>query len=165
MSLNFHTLFGHVQPQGPSVDDLIRWGDHLAVGHPEIDAQHKGICDLGARIYDIWRDGESIDVLRAAVDKFANLLEAHFSYEERLLAEIGYDRLDQHAMEHKSMLGELRTIRDQLLAPVGENGVPGGSVLSPGWPVIRLILGFGVGHIMTSDLDYSKALDVGRHHA
>lgn len=155
-------LFGRTQLQHLAISNLIQWGDHLSVEHPGIDAQHKAIFDLGAKVYEHWRGGGRVDTLRPAVDKLASLLQSHFAYEERLLAEIGYDGLAQHAAEHRSMLGELEIIQQHFNAFSDNQESTGGSLLAPGWPIMQFILGFTVGHVMSSDMSYCRTLIASR---
>lgn len=155
-------LFGRIQLQHLSVNNLIQWGDHLCVEHPTIDIQHKAIFDLGTKLHESWRAGGSLDALRPAVDKLGNLLQAHFAYEERMLSDIGYADLTEHAAEHRGMLDELQVIQESFKNFVGNHLVRGGSVLAPGWPVMQLILGFTVGHVSTSDMGYYQALKASR---
>jgi hemerythrin len=162
MSITNNALFGRVQLQHLSIDNLIQWGDHLSVEHPGIDAQHKAIFDLGTKVYENWRAGAKVDVLRSAADKLATLVEAHFSYEEKLLAEIGYSGLKQHAAEHRGMLEELKQVQERFRLLEAEAESPGGSVLAPGWSVMQFILGFTIGHVMSSDMSYCQALMASR---
>lgn len=155
------TIFGRIQLQHLSVNNLIQWGDHLSVGHHEIDAQHKAIFDLGTKVYEIWRGGGSIDVLRPIMDKLDNLLKTHFSYEEGILAEIGYEPLEQHAAEHRSMLDDIAILQERFHTSKNGHKVLGGSLLAPGWPIMQLILGFAIGHVMSSDMNYCRALIAG----
>lgn len=150
--------FGRIQMQHLAINNLIQWGDHLSVEDAAIDAQHKAIFELGTSVYESWRGGGNVDVLRLAVDKLAHLLPAHFAYEERLLAEIGYEGLDQHAAEHRGMLDELAVIRERFHNFKGGHESPGGSILAPGWSIMQFILGFTVGHVMSSDMDYCRPL-------
>lgn len=152
------TVFGRVQLQQFSVNNLIQWGDHLSVEHPGIDAQHKAIFDLGTTIYESWRGGGDIDVLRPEVDKLVNLLGDHFSCEERLLVEIDYDGLDEHVAEHRNMLSDLGIMKERFHAHKDGRKSSGGSLLAPGWPIMQFILGFTIGHVMTSDMGYCRAL-------
>ena len=145
-----------------SINNLIQWGDHLSVAHPTIDIQHKAIFELGGRVYESWHSGGSLDVFRPAIDKLANLLQAHFSYEERMLTDIGYADLKEHIAEHRSMLDELQKVRERFNGFTGEHRQRGGSVLTPGWPLMQLILGFTVGHVATSDIAYGPALIASR---
>jgi hemerythrin len=151
-------LFGRVQTKHLSMTNLIQWGDQFSVGVPEIDAQHKAIFDLGTKLYEKWRAGVGVVALRPLVDKLAHLLPAHFSYEERRLAEIGYGDLDQHAAEHHSMLKDFAVIRERFHALKDGQEVRGGSLLAPGWPIMEFFLGFTVGHVMNGDMSYSRAL-------
>jgi hemerythrin len=144
-----------------AINQLMQWGDHLSVGHPEIDAQHKEIYDFGAELYESWRDGVRLGTLRVAVDTLLKLLRAHFIYEERLLAGIGYPDLKQHVAEHRAMLKELQAMREHFETLIDDDDSPGGSVLSPNWSVMRFILGFSLGHVMTSDMSYSQLLKAG----
>lgn len=153
-----NALFGRIQLQHLAVTNLIQWSDHLSVDHPGIDAQHKAIFDLGTRVYEHWRGGGGIDVLRPAVDKLASLLETHFAYEERLLAEIGYAGLNEHAAEHRGMLDELDAIRGRFRTVSAGKEFPGSSLLAPGWSIMRFMLGFTVGHVMSSDMGYCQDL-------
>jgi hemerythrin len=152
---------GRTQLPDHSITQLMQWGDHLSVGHPEIDAQHREIYDFGAEIYESWRDGVRLGTLRMAVDTLLKLLRAHFLYEERLLAGIGYAGLKQHVAEHRAMLKELQEMREHFETLIDDDDSPGGSVLSPNWSVMRFILGFSLGHVMTSDMNYSQPLKAG----
>lgn len=162
MSITNQESPGRTQKQDQSINQLIQWGDHLSVGHPEIDAQHKEIYDFGAEIYESWRDGVRLGELRVAADNLMRLLRAHFLYEERLLAGIGYSNLKQHVAEHRSMLKELQDMREHFDTLSDDDDSPGGSVLSPNWSVMRFILGFSLGHVMTSDMNYCQSLAASR---
>jgi hemerythrin-like metal-binding protein len=156
-------LFGRVPMHHHALNNLIQWGDHLSVEHPGIDAQHKAIFDLGTRVYETWRAGGGVSVLRPAVDKLANLLPAHFSYEERLLADIGFDGLEQHVAEHRSMLRDLEVMRGRFHTLEDGHESPGGSVLAPGWSIMQFILEFTIGHVASSDMSYCRTLAASRN--
>ena len=150
--MNNSALFGRTQLQHFSISNLIHFGDHLSVEHPAIDAQHKTIFNLGTKVYEDWRNGGSIDVLRPSVDKLANLMHSHFSFEERVLDAIGYDDLKNHAAEHRSMLDELSILHDRFHTVREGRATLTGSMLAPGWSIMQFILGFTVGHVTTSDM-------------
>ncbi|MBK7356717.1 hemerythrin domain-containing protein [Propionivibrio sp.] len=158
-----NSFFGRIQLQHLSVNKLIQWGDHLSVDHPGIDAQHKAIFDLGSRVYEDWRSGGNNEVLRKAVDKLAILLKAHFSYEERMLAEIGYDGLQEHVAEHHIMINEINALQERFHSMKDGQRSQGGSLLAPGWSVMQFILGFSIGHVMSSDMAYCQTLAESRN--
>ena len=162
MSIDDYSLFGRIQLQCQSVSNLIQWGEHLSVEHPEIDSQHEAIFNLGTNVYENWRSGGSMAVLRPEVDRLANLLKAHFAYEERLLADICFVGLDEHVAEHRSMLDDMEAIKDRFHLVKNGVEVTGGSLLSPSWPIMQFLLGFTVGHVMSSDMAYYSALSASR---
>ncbi len=155
-------LFGRIQLQHVSVNNLIQWGDHLSVGHAGIDAQHRAIFDLGVHVFENWRRGGDVDELRKTVGKLAHLLQAHFAYEERLLAELGYPGLAEHMAEHHSMLDDLALMQERFQDLQNGHPARGGSLLAPGWSVMQFILAFTIGHVMNSDMAYCQAIDASR---
>lgn len=162
MSIHLNESPGRAQLQHFAMNHLLQWGDHLSVDHPGIDAQHKAIFEQGTAIFENWRTGAKVHALRLAIDKLGKLLEAHFAYEERLLAEIGYGDLVLHRAEHGGMLADLRTLQDRFHDLDGEQGAAGGSILAPGWSAMQFVLGFSVGHVSTSDMGYYRALKASR---
>ena len=162
MSSTKHESSSPPRMQDQSVKHLIQWGDHLSVGNPEIDAQHKEIYDFGAEIYESWRHGVRIGELRLSADRLLKLLRTHFLYEERLLAGIGYRDIKQHVAEHRSMLKELQDMCKHFETLSDDDDSPGGSVLSPNWSVMQFILTFALGHVMTSDMSYVQPLQASR---
>ena len=126
MSIANQEVVGQTRTQDQSINQLIKWGDHLSVGHPEIDAQHKEIYEFGAEIYVSWRVGIRVGELRIATDRLLTILRAHFVYEERLLAGIGYGDLKQHVAEQRSMLNELKGMRDHFETLSDDDDSPGG---------------------------------------
>ena len=147
-----------------SLSKLIEWGDHYSVDHSAIDTQHKEIFNLGINVYENWRNGKGVAELLLTVEKLEKLLGAHFSFEERLLAEIGYIDLAEHIEEHHRMLKDMAAMKEDMnsrliLLKDGSMSSRGGSMLSPDWPLMLFFLGFAVGHVSTSDMRYSKALN------
>ncbi len=163
--MNTSALFGRMQLQHLSLSNLIQFGDHLFVEHPAINAQHKAIFDLGTSVYENWRGGGSLDVLRPALEKLTNLMHSHFSFEERVLGEIGYEDLKNHAAEHRTMRDELSSMHDRFPSFKEGKEIRGGSLLAPGWSTMQFILGYTVGHVAQSDMSYNHALVASRHRA
>ena len=157
--MNHSAPFGRVPVRNLALGNLIQFGDHLMVDHPAIDAQHKAIFQLGVGTYEDWRCGGSLDVLRPAVDKLSNLMHSHFTYEERVLDEIGYEDLKGHLVEHQTMRDELSMVHDRFhrLARIR-----GKSSMAPGEAILQFVLGLTVGHVGTSDMRYCRALMASR---
>ena len=85
-------------------------------------------------------------------------MHSHFAFEERVLHEIGYDDIENHAAEHRGMREELDQMHDRIHNFKESNRILGGSLMAPGWSIMQFILGFTVGHVAGSDMAYSRAL-------
>ncbi len=93
---------------------LIPWKSIYESGHPLIDQQHRELFRLGNRLITASLD-ESVghgDFLRLA-DELIEHCAQHFSDEESILADIGYEDLDQHHRAHNGLLGRARKLRNQ----------------------------------------------------
>jgi len=149
-------MFGRLTgPHGLSqftLASLIKWGEHLAIGHPEIDAQHEAIFGLAAKAHELWRQRARAAAVRPLVERMQNVLSAHFRFEEKVLAEASYPRLDQHQQEHALMLRDLAAIRRRLAAKSGSAGI------EPAWTVLNYMLGVSIGHVLSSDFEYCRHL-------
>ena len=159
------TPYGRMQLANLPLAELIRFGDRLFIEDPEIEAQHQEIFKLGCNVYENWRGGGSLDVLRPAVEKLSNLIHTHFSFEERILSGIGYEDLRSHAAEHRRMRDELSIMNEQF--NVITNGEKAGSpsLLDPGWSIMQFVLGFSIGHVASCDMAYNQALIASRDQA
>ena len=142
-------LYG-TQLERYSVSSVIRWGEDLSVGHALLDEQHRAIFDLLGEAQDLWRRGEGVARFCPLLSKLSKLLENHFPAEERLLAELHYPKLPDHAAEHTSALKELREICERFKSGPDAGG------LAPGWVVLEFILRVAVGHVLTSDAEYAR---------
>jgi hemerythrin len=141
-------FFGRVPMMQHSLASLVQWNDRVATGIPMIDAQDQSIFALVGEIDDLWSHGAGMDPLRGIADQSQRLLQSHFHSEERMLAEVGYPDLAQHAALHREILDDLASIRAQM---------DGGGGISPACAGLRLsnfILGVTLGHIIHADREY-----------
>lgn len=137
-----------VQLERYSVSTVIRWGEDMSVGHALLDEQHRAIFDLLAEAQDLWRRGEGVARLHPLLTRLGRLLENHFPEEERMLAEVRYPKLPEHAAEHAKTMKELKEVCERF-----KSGPDGGGV-APGWVVLDFILRVAVGHVLASDAGY-----------
>ena len=89
----------------------IEWFDSLAVGHPDMDADHRRIL---AYLNDIfWPDGESFgEHIQASCLGLRECLGNHFIREEDLLRDVQYPKLDRHFENHRILVQRM----DELVA-------------------------------------------------
>lgn len=125
----------------------VEWTDRLSVDHPSVDAQHKLIFERSGEVQDLWRRNADRAALRVALDQLHSLLETHFRYEERMLAETAYPKLAEHSVEHRTLLGELAGIRAQLDGD-------GKAAPEVGTALLDFLHAVTVGHLIGTDSEY-----------
>lgn len=93
---------------------LLPWKSSYESGHPLIDQQHRELFRLGNQLItaSLNQDTHREDFLQLADDLIEHVAR-HFSDEEAILAEIGYDDLEQHHRAHNGLLARARKLRDQ----------------------------------------------------
>ncbi|AGA92203.1 hemerythrin-like metal-binding domain-containing protein [Thioflavicoccus mobilis 8321] len=132
-----------------SLKPLLSWRKDFEIDEPTIDGQHEAIFEMALEATELAQepsdDGRLIDMF----ERFGRGLEAHFRYEEAMLAEIGYPELEHHRAQHRAMLSELDFIRRRLAG----NGAD--------WPhqalvLLNFMLGVTVGHILRGDVSYAR---------
>jgi hemerythrin len=77
----------------------IQWTPALAVGVPEIDAQHQELFRRSERLIAALRGGDRSEVARV-VRYLSDYVQLHFQAEERFMREIGFPGLDGHRAVH-----------------------------------------------------------------
>ncbi len=81
------------------MSSAIQWSPGLAVGVPEIDAQHQELFRRAERLITALRAGDRGEVA-PLVRYLGDYVVAHFSAEERYMREIGYPGLEGHRAAH-----------------------------------------------------------------
>jgi hemerythrin len=91
-------------------DRMLTWDASLALGVPEIDAQHQELFAQAARFDAAVRAGHPTRELQGLFDFLAGYAEEHFQAEQRLMDEIGYPRQASHTLEHAEFRRRLATL-------------------------------------------------------
>ena len=86
------------------------WNESLLVGHEKIDAEHKGIFELAAKLQSIdvelLSPADTKDILRQLVDYATN----HLGHEEGLMQASEYPYITGHSVEHWKFIRQLAAI-------------------------------------------------------
>jgi hemerythrin-like metal-binding protein len=86
---------------------VIQWNNDLCLGHDLIDAQHKRLFELTAKLYEIalGRDDKSnLKLLLLELYKYALF---HFDEEERVMRKNSFPYYDDHKHEHEKFVATL----------------------------------------------------------
>lgn len=89
-----------------------QWSDSLNTGIAEIDDQHRFIADYINSLHDAKQTGdlsEVENVLSGLVDYTQN----HFSFEEHLMEEAGYEFLKAHQRVHQLFINRVAEYRER----------------------------------------------------
>lgn len=93
----------------------IEWRDHLALGVPELDEQHRQLAVLINRIAeasgvaDAGPEAAADPAVAALLEKLYRETRRHFEQEEALMAAVDYPGAAEHRREHVMLLGELKS--------------------------------------------------------
>ena len=79
-------------------------------GHPVIDAEHRKIVDSINGVSEAVNAGE-YDKCAHLLDDFLTICQDHFTNEERLLEELGYPGLHDHAVFHKELVLKAKAVK------------------------------------------------------
>ncbi|MDD4295603.1 MAG: bacteriohemerythrin [Ruminiclostridium sp.] len=82
---------------------MFNWSENYETGINEIDEQHRRLVTIGAKLEDMLYAGHSndyYDYIIETINELRDYTEYHFSFEERKMEEVGYDRFELHRMEH-----------------------------------------------------------------
>ena len=79
-------------------------------GHPQIDAEHRQIVNAINDVSAAIRSG-SYELCSALLDDFLAVCCEHFASEERLLRELGYRGLADHAVFHQELILKAKAVK------------------------------------------------------
>jgi hemerythrin len=90
------------------------WRKEMSVANTVIDEDHRYLMCLANTMELALRTKDNRDILELAVDQLLDYTEYHFAREEALQYKIQYPKFDEHRAEHLSIIGKVRTLREQL---------------------------------------------------
>jgi hemerythrin len=93
------------------VSELV-WKEEYAIGHFQTDHEHKELISLANRVIGFSNKGESISIIKEALNALNNYAKIHFRNEESYMERIGYKELEHHKQCHQELLERMnRTIQ------------------------------------------------------
>lgn len=85
----------------------IAWDDSLAVGDERVDADHRRMIELIARLEEAARTEVDCAAIGRTLVDLADLCHAHFAREEALQRSVGYPEAEEHRLAHLMLLKRL----------------------------------------------------------
>jgi hemerythrin-like metal-binding protein len=149
MRFPHEALFRDLDPAtGGGVEKMptIRWVESFEIGHERIDREHRELLE-GAMAIEEDLDSGRYEEARERCRTLRGRLESHFVYEERLLTEIDFPRIEAHLQTHE----EARRKTESIFSECCENCAMGERVACvTRWCVVVL------DHVLMADLDFKS---------
>lgn len=98
----------------------IVFDEALYTGNELIDNEHKELIDRVNKLVESCENGKEKVTAVKTLDFLMDYTEVHFTDEEKLQQDVGYDKLDQHKQQHedfKKSVDELRQMLDEEEGP------------------------------------------------
>lgn len=93
--------------------EYIKWNDKLSVDNPIIDKQHKELFRLINDFYNAIAEKKNQEAIKNAITEMENYIANHFTSEEIMMKNVGYEELDQHLNEHRGYIEKVRDLRQR----------------------------------------------------
>jgi hemerythrin-like metal-binding protein len=90
---------------------FIEWTHDLAVGFRSIDQEHRELVALANDLLGTARSHRDITLFELRMDLLIKHALAHFAHEERLMRETKYRDAEPHALQHRSLITQIRVLR------------------------------------------------------
>lgn len=84
----------------------------LLVGHAEIDKEHQELAALVNRGMKSVADG-ALETCAGTLEELVAKLEQHFQNEERIMSELGYSDIQDHARQHRDCMTKVIKLHKQ----------------------------------------------------
>jgi len=131
---------------------LFKWGDDFCCNIQEIDKQHKKLFETGNKVYELASlddNYDHYDEIMEILDELRQYTIYHFNYEEKLLSDNGYDKLDTHKIEHYFFTKKLQKIGKQDIDNFQKESI---------MEILTFIADWITNHILKSDHEYKDFL-------
>jgi hemerythrin len=89
----------------------IAWDEALAVGDPGVDADHRRMITLIAKLEQAARSGGDCTEIGGTLTELAELCRDHFAREETLQQAIGFPGAQDHRTAHDMLLKRLDAVQ------------------------------------------------------
>jgi len=126
----------------------LEWSDKFSTDIVSIDHQHQELLFLSQNLLSVLSDlSVSLTDKQTA---FQNLVEhtvAHFTYEERIMRNIGYPALIRHTKEHNDLREEMSSMTETVMRGEGIEDWKG---------LVSLVQVWVLRHIVSSDTQFRE---------
>lgn len=119
------------------------WKENFAIGIPEIDRQHKQLCDKIDELFAACSQGKGTDECLKTINFLESYTIRHFADEEKLQQKINYPKFQQHKALHTAFAKQVATLKKDAT----EKGLTIPAVIN----INNIISSWLINHIMKED--------------
>ena len=94
------------------------WKDSYAIGIPEIDKQHRELCDQADKLFEACARGTAIGEVLSILNFLEDYAVRHFHDEEAFQLKINYPKYEEHKAKHTDFVAKVQTMKNESLANV-----------------------------------------------
>ncbi len=126
----------------------LQWKDEYSLGHDVIDSEHKNLFEIANKIFAVKNPFTDSVKIKELIHELYKYMKYHFDHEEELMAEISFERIDDHRHKHGEIITEMNKILQE----------------SKDFNILELKLTYMMqkwvlAHILEQDLMLKKAID------
>jgi len=123
----------------------------MSVGIESLDKDHKNLIAILAQLMSAKNENSSQSSINYIFQQLELYCQSHFSREEALLSNIGYQKLAEHKKSHRQFIEKIPQLKSQWFADVSEPEVVKEQI-------ILFLQQWLIKHILEEDLDYVPAI-------
>jgi len=127
------------------------WDQGMSVGIESLDNDHKKLIAILAQLMSAKNENSRQDNINDLFQQLEFYAQSHFAHEEALLANIGYQQLENHKKSHRCFIEKIPQLKEQWFADVSEPDIVKDQI-------ILFLQQWLIKHILEEDLDYVPAV-------
>lgn len=124
------------------------WKESLSIGIPEIDKQHKGLCEKVDDLFAACAKGKGRDEITNTLDFLEAYTMEHFADEEKYQIKLKYPKYLEHKKLHTDFLKQVSSLKKELIAE--------GTSVPMVIKINNLISAWLINHISKADKDIAQ---------
>jgi hemerythrin-like metal-binding protein len=86
---------------------FIDWTDEFTVDNGPIDEQHRQLVEIVNKFEEANRRGKGSRIMNEILNDLMGYTQEHFAFEEKVMAEAGYEKVAQHQSQHRQLIRKL----------------------------------------------------------
>jgi hemerythrin len=100
---------------GQELPPIITWDEAWSIGIAEIDEHHHKLVELIQRLFGALITAQGTAYMEEIVIELVDYTKFHFSREEEVYQEYGFDQLEHHKGQHQALIKQVLDVTQDVL--------------------------------------------------